>query len=353
MAENLKSDEEFMIKPEFRVNSHGIRIVSLLMAIVIISGSFFLWQGIYLPKDSHLQTQKIFLIEKGQSVKEIAKNLEKENLIKDDFYFILYLWSRGEVKKLQSGFYKLSPAMSIREIAKKLAKGEVIKIEVVIPEGFKIDKIEEEIVEKGLDVKSKIKNQKSKFYKEEFEFLRDIPDEMDIEGYLFPDTYQIVYGSKIEEIVRAMLKNFDKKLTLDLREEIKQQKKTIFEIITMASMIEKEVRTKEDKELVSGILWKRLKQGIPLQVDATIAYITGEQTSKISKTDTQIDSLYNTYKYRGLPLGPISNPGLESILAAIYPKSSEYWYYLSTPDGTTIFSRTLEEHNVAKAKYLK
>jgi len=105
--------------------------------------------------------------------------------------------------------------------------------------------------------------------------------------------------------------------------------------------------------VVSGILWKRLKNNIPLQVDATISYITGKKTTEISIEETKIDSLYNTYKYKGLPLGPVCNPGLESIKAAIYPKNSEYWYYLSTPEGETIFSKTLEEHNIAKAKYLK
>ena len=150
-----------------------------------------------------------------------------------------------------------------------------------------------------------------------------------------------------------MQDNFDKKITPELREEIQQQGKTIFEIVTMASLIEKEVREKEEKEIVSGILWKRLENKIPLQVDATITYITGKKTTKISKEETQIDSPYNTYKYLGLPPGPICNPGIDSIEAAIYPKSSEYWYYLSTAEGKVIFSKTLEEHNLAKAKYLK
>jgi len=100
-------------------------------------------------------------------------------------------------------------------------------------------------------------------------------------------------------------------------------------------------------------LWKRLKNNIPLQVDATISYITGKQTTKISREETQIDSPYNTYKYLGLPIGPICNPGIDSIKAAIYPKNSDYWYYLSTPEGKTIFSKTLEEHNIAKEKYLR
>ena len=147
-----------------------------------------------------------------------------------------------------------------------------------------------------------------------------------------------------------MLVNFDKKLTPELRTQIQKQKKTIFEIITMASMIEKEVRSLNDKKIVSGILWKRISIGMPLQLDATINYITDKNDPGVAIKDTKIDSPYNTYKYKGLPKGPISNPGIDSTTAAIYPTQTKYWYYLT--DGTTIFSETLQQHNEAKAKYL-
>ena len=194
---------------------------------------------------------------------------------------------------------------------------------------------------------------KPKDFSEEFDFLEDKPKNLGLEGYLFPDTYEIFFEEGIEDIVRRMLDNFDRKLTLELKEEIASQKKSIFEIVTMASLIEKEVRTIEDKKIVSGILWKRLKSRMPLQVDATISYITGRKTTEITKEELKINSPYNTYKYKGLPLGPICNPGLESIKAAIYPKQSEYWFYLSTPEGETIFSKTLREHNEAITKYLR
>ncbi len=154
-----------------------------------------------------------------------------------------------------------------------------------------------------------------------------------------------------------MLENFSSKFSLDLRAETMKQEKTIYQIITMASLIEKEVTSESDRALVSGILWKRLSLGIPLQVDATINYIkkergTSSPSGKISILDTKIESLYNTYKYAGLPKGPIDNPGISAIKAAIHPKESPYLYYLSAPDGKTIFSKTLGEHNAAKAKYL-
>ena len=137
------------------------------------------------------------------------------------------------------------------------------------------------------------------------------------------------------------------------RKETLRQHRTIHQIVTMASLIEKEAVLNTDREIVSGILWKRLNLGIPLQVDATLIFLTGRKNAKVLYADTAIDSPYNTYKYKGLPKGPIANPGLSAIHAALYPKASPYLYYLSAPDGHIIFSRTLKEHNIAKAKYLK
>ena len=177
---------------------------------------------------------------------------------------------------------------------------------------------------------------------------------MELEGYLFPDTYEIRRDEGIEEIVTKMLQNFDKKMTKDLKEELKRQNKTIFEIIIMASVLEKEVKILEDKEIVSGIFWKRIEEKMPLQSCATIAFIKGENQWQYSYEDTRIKSPYNTYLNLGLPLGPISNPGIESIKAAIFPKESEYNYFLTDPEtGKTIFSKTYEEHNANKSKYLQ
>ncbi len=293
---------------------------------------------------------KVFSVERGQSLFQIAENLEKEGLIKNRFFFDFYIFLKGAQRKLQAGKYTLSPAMNIPEIGKKIIFGETLKIKVTIPEGFTLKQIKEEL---GENFQRPVLCQFStRDFKGEFDFLKDVPDDASLEGFLFPDTYFLEPDQNEKGIIQKFLINFDKKLTPDLRDEIERQGKTIFEIIIMASLIEKEVRKKEEKEVVSGILWKRLKNNIPLQVDATITYITGKKTTKISIEETKIDSPYNTYKYRGLPIGPICNPGFDSILAALYPKSSDYWYYLSTPEGKTIFSKTLQEHNIAKAKYL-
>ncbi|MBI3442278.1 MAG: endolytic transglycosylase MltG [Candidatus Sungbacteria bacterium] len=188
---------------------------------------------------------------------------------------------------------------------------------------------------------------------QKFSFLKEKPGHTGLEGYLFPDTYRFYTSTPAAQVAVRMLQNFDAKFSDELRKETERQHHTIFEIITMASLIEKEAATDADRELVSGILWKRLDLGIPLQVDATIIFVTGHRTARVSYADTSIDSPYNTYRYKGLPRGPIANPGISAISAALYPKKSFYLYYLSTPDGDTIFSKTLEEHNRAKAKYLK
>lgn len=210
------------------------------------------------------------------------------------------------------------------------------EVTLTFPEGFTSREIAARLTENGLPGEA---------------FLSLVQTQR-LEGWLFPDTYRFFLDSSAEDIVNRFLVNFDRQLIPDLKEEITRQRKTLAEVLTMASLIEKEVRGLSDRATVSGILWKRLRLGIPLQVDASLAYITGKRDTSFSKAETRIESPYNTYLHAGLPPGPIANPGFESIQAALYPAESPYLYYLSAKDGTTIFSRTLEEHNLAKARNL-
>jgi UPF0755 protein len=199
----------------------------------------------------------------------------------------------------------------------------------------------------------------------DYDFLGDRPEGATLEGYIFPDTYRIYeklpaeMRSSDEEqadlaghIIKKTLDNFGLKLTEEMRSEIKKQKKTIFEIITMASILEKEGRG-EDLAMISDIFWRRIDEKIALQSDATVNYATGKYETQPSLDDLEVDSPYNTYKYRGLPKGPIGNPGIEAIKAAIYPKANNYWYFLHAKDGQTIYSKNFDEHKVNKAKYLQ
>ena len=268
-----------------------------------------LWLSIQISAPLYFQdeTGVIFKLKKGQGTKDIAKNLESQRFIRSSSFFQAYSFLLGVSHRLQAGEYLLSPSLSLSQIVTKLATGDVHKETVTFVEGWSV-----------------------KDYPSLLEFLN-------LEGYLFPDTYLVRTDETPESLARRMLQNFDTRLTPDLKKEIQRQKKTIFEIVTMASLLEKEVRGLQDRKIVAGILWKRLSIGMALQVDAAM----------------------ETYKHPGLPAGPIGNPGMESILAALYPTESPYWYYLSTPTGPpggeaskTIFSKTLDEHNLAKAKYL-
>lgn len=286
---------------------------------------------------------RLFFVEKGEDFLSIAASLEEEGLISSKYSFIAYNVINRTFNKLQAGEYSLSSSMSVKEISEKLVKGDVAKRRLTIVEGWNMEDIGEYLEKENLCSKEEFLKLASRG--ENFNFLGSVSN---LEGYLFPDTYEILLREDCSDLISKMLGNFKEKIKSQNIED-----KEISKIVNMASLIEKEVRTFEDKKLVSGVLWKRLEAGMPLQVDATIAYITGKKTSRISLEELKIDSPYNTYKYKGLPVSPISNPGIESIAAAAYPEESDYWFYLSAPDGKTIFSRNLKEHNIAKNKYLK
>jgi len=329
------------------------RAILIFLFLIFLFLFFLILSNLYLPLKEKSSSPQIFQVKKGQGAFEIAKNLKKERLIKSEFSFLLYLVLKGKTKSLQAGYYLLSPSMTPFEIAQKLIEGDVIFEKITIVEGENKNEIAEYLEEKGILKKENfLEKIKLKYWREKYEFLKDVKAE-DLEGFLFPDTYFVKKGETEEEIISKFLDNFDKKVNEKLREEISEKGKSLYDILILASLLEKEVKTFEDKKLVAGILWKRLENEIPLQVDATITFITGKKTIKIPAGDLKIDSPYNTYKYKGLPPTPICNPGLESILAAISPQQSDYWYYLTTPEGNTIFSKTLKEHNIAKAKYLR
>ncbi len=193
-----------------------------------------------------------------------------------------------------------------------------------------------------------------------FSFLEDKPEDADLQGYLYPDTYRIFTDASTTDVVLRMLDNFDKKLTEQMREDIKEQGRSIYEIITMASLVEKEAPIdyksddNYDAKMISGIFWQRIRNRQALQSCATLAFILGENKEIYTTADTQIQSPYNTYLNPGLPKGPITNPGILAIKAAIYPSYNDYNYFL-TPTGTRdiIYSRTHDEHVANKARYLR
>jgi len=324
-------------------------IVLIIIAAVLIS---LLFISATKPL-SQAENWQEFEVQPGWGLNEISQALKNANLISDTFKFKLYTILTGRALSLKPGNYFFSPSMSLKEIIHKLWQGPNEEIVVTIPEGFSLKDIDEILAKQGIIIQGKLSSFSPIELSQEFPFLRDVSS---LEGYLFPDTYRFFSHSGAKIVAEKMLKNFQEKVLPLVNSSQADLNKTII----LASLIEKEVVSDSDRFLVSGILTKRLKIDMPLQIDATIIYIKcqGEYqncpTEELNKNDFAADSPFNTYLHKGLPPAPISNPGLSAIKAALDPLPSKYWYYLSDPaTGKTIFSKTLEEQNINRTKYLK
>lgn len=328
-------------------------LVSVFVVIIAIICYMFL-DSVFAAVDKGVKSN--FEIQKGQSSSVIAKNLKSESLIKSSFYFNIYMKISGKYKHILPGKFELSDSMTANQIAniitKKLNNIDFDETEIKIIEGWNSIQVAKYLEEKEFCTEKEFFDIiKKKF---DYNFLGDKPGAYDLEGYLFPDTYRVYKNASCEDVIVKFLDNFSNKLDDQIIKDIKSQNKTIFEIITMASVVEKEVRSTDDMKIVSGIFWDRIKNGQALESCATLAYILGENKDQYSYEDTRIDSAYNTYRNKGLPPSPIANPGLNAIKAAVYPEYTDYNYFLTDPEtSNTVFSKTFEEHKKNKLKYLK
>lgn len=283
---------------------------------------------------------QIFIIKPGQPVTQIAQNLKKENLIKSSFAFRLLVSQMGIAQKIQAGDFRLSQNMTSRDIAKELTHG-AIDVWVTIPEGLRIEEQAQKIEEK-LKFGS---NNKFQFDKKEYLKLAD-------EGYMFPDTYLIPKDVSAANVVERLRQTFDQKVEKNILEKGGENNLSPEEVIVLASLVEREAKTNEERPIIAGILLNRLEAGVALQVDATVQYAKGYDSAKnswwpqVSREDYRsVKSPYNTYLFTGLPTKPIASPGLESIRAASDPQDTDYFYYLHDPDGKIHYAKTIEEHN--------
>jgi len=338
----------------------AIKIVLAIIALISACGFYFIfsyYRGINYPISKTGQ-EKIFIVSKGEGVNDISENLSDAGLIRSMNYFEIYIWRQNLEKKLQAGQYVLSPKLSIKEIAGILAGGKILskEIDIKIIEGWRVKDIVSYLKEKELvkeeDFINAAKNNELRI--RNYEFLNKLPAGKSLEGFLFPDTYRVFKDSSAIDVIGKMLDNFGSKLTGKMRDDIGKNEKTIYEIVIMASIVEKEAKKPEDMEIISGIFWNRIKTGQALQSDATLSYVLNDKIDAHTLEDLKIDSPYNSYKYKGLPPGPICNPGLNAIKAAIYPKKTDYNFFLTKPDtGEAIFSKTYAEHLKNKNKFLK
>jgi len=332
--------------------------ISLVAFLIISIGGFFYFQDRIYFSHGRDKSQWNFIIEKGEGSAEVATRLENQGFVSNKFYFIFYVKINNLINKIMPGEYELSGSLTIPEIVVMITRQKKSFMKITFQEGWDSKKIAERLTANGFDgdgFLNIVKNPgelKNRYY-----FLQ--PKEVKtLDGYLFPDTYFFTKESTPEQIVEKILGNFNTRITVGVLAETEKQNKSLHEIITMASIIEKEANidyvnhTSDDLEkTIAGIFWKRIEKGQPLQSCATLAYILGENKKQYSFEDTRVDSPYNTYLIKGLPPGPISNSGIYAIQAAMYPNETDYNYFLSENNHNIIFSKTIDEHNANKVKY--
>ncbi len=281
---------------------------------------------------------------------QIAKILDKNHVISSAFLFDRFVASVGGDKELNSGKYELNSKMDYRSILYTLQRVSTFRetVNVTIPEGYTLKQISELLDEKLVCTPEQFYNA-VKSYDFDYDFVKALPESDNrLEGYLFPDTYQFYVNDDAVNVLKKFLDNFNKKVTKDMRSLAEERGESIQDLITIASLIEREAKLPDERERIAGVIYNRLSSSkYPyLNIDATIQYVVGHK-EQLTQEDLKIDSPYNTYTHKGLPPGPIANPGMECILAALNPEDSSYYFYVAKPDGSHIFSKTLEEHNKA------
>ncbi len=337
---------------------HNMKRHNAVRLLLVLVGLALLWLAaqLLIPARPGVTTSIAFTVEKGESAAKIADQLEQEDLIRSASAFKTAARLSGRAGAIKTGVYRLSPDMPATVVLYKLTSRSGGSVRVTIPEGFDIGEIEKRITAACAEANTlctpDISGLTAGEFKNDFAFLRGVPDDAPLEGFLFPDTYEFSVNDSSRDMAWRMLRNFRKRYTEELRNRVKEGDRSLYEVITMASLLEREVPTFEDKRIVAGILWKRIRTGMPLQVDATLAEITDRGSRYLTYDDLEMDHPYNTYTNTGLPPGPITNPGKESIKAALNPQESKYWYYLSKPNGETVFSQSLYQHNLAKNRWL-
>lgn len=300
------------------------------------------------------QSEIRFTFEKNEGVSSLAGRLESSGLIRSEYAFLYFLFSEDAWKGLQAGDYLLSGKMTIPEIVGKLSRGETIQkgVKITFPEGWTAKEMAERLSENDLpgeEFLALVMEPKSE-WRTEHSFLADIPKGASLEGMLFPDTYFFSRDFGAEAIVTKMLANFSERMQ-ESPDFSERQGVRRYEALILASVLEAEVKTEGDRKMVADLFLRRIEAGMPLQSDATVRYVLGVTKVQHSLDDIAIDSPYNTYKYKGLPPGPIGNPGLVSMRAAASPSVNPYWYFLNNPEtGETVFSVTFAEHVANKAK---
>lgn len=330
----------------------------ILILIVVITISGYIYFNAYMekmtqPMDTESSEYISVEIPSGSTTEDIANILKNHGLIRSDFVFKYQSKKNNFDGKYQAGSYMLGFNMSMDKIMSLIQEGEAETntVRFTIPEGYDITRVADALEKEGLVDREKFLDvvANGDF---SYVFLNGLSkDENRLEGFLFPDTYEVYANASEEEIINKMLSRFDQLFTDEYYKRLEELGYSIKEMITLASIIERESLLDDERPIVSSVFHNRLNTGMLLQSCATVQYILGEVKPKLTIADTRIESPYNTYLHKGLPPGPIASPGLASIKAALYPEATEYMYFVAKGDGSHAFAVTYNEFLKYKKKY--
>lgn len=328
-------------------------LIVMVIAIVVVT---VLWQSyrFWLQTPAKDAQPIVFVVEEGSSVSSISKELHDQDLISNTFWFKVFTKLNGTARDLQAGEFELQKGMNYSSVIDILTNAKYTDVQITIPEGYTLAQIGEIVIQEfdiSIQDWEEMTGLDSPLELHQFIIDAQKPNDVNLEGYLFPDTYRFFEDATVEDIVTELLETMEEKIE---ENTIKSPPGwALHDLITLASIIEREVRDPNEMAQVADIFLKRMEIGMALQADSTVNYITGKKTPGISLDDRDIDSPYNTYKYPGLPPGPISNPGLNALKAVSIPASNSYFYFLTTPEGDVIYATTHDQHVANKNQYLR
>lgn len=319
--------------------------IAAVFAVLLGAGLFLAFGTTHVIERSDRDAKEnIYMVVKpGTTASEISDHLTRLGVIDSRLRFWWLMKLQGDAQKFKTGTYAFAPHMDEQAVLDKLVSGDTTVVRFTIPEGFGIKEIAKRLADEGLVDEQEFLAEAKDFAP--YDYMKKRPNERyAAEGYLFPDTYEIHSEVTPEAIMKMMAEDFDTRLTPAMRQQAAEKGLSIHDLITLASLVEKEARYDEDRPIIAQVFFKRLQMGMPLQSDTTLQYLMAGPKEDVSIEDTKIDSPYNTYQHMGLPPGPIASPGMKSILAVLNPASTDYLYFVADRQGHNHYSQTYDEH---------
>ena len=330
-----------------------VKLIALLLVVIAALAGFVVYRAYEMartPYQGYAGEEVFFTIDRGATGTRIGRALETEGIIEEERLFVAVLRWRGETGSLQAGEYRFAEPLSTLDVVERLVAGDIYTFVVTVPEGLTIGETAEHLAAKGLGEATALEE-----VFQDVTLVADIDSEAtDLEGYLFPTTYRFTRNPEPREVARMMVAQFEEVFDDDKRSKSKELGLTPREVVTLASVIEKETGNAAERPLIGSVVWNRLERGMPLAMDSTIIFALkrdGRYDGNLRRVDLEMDDPYNTYRVAGPPPGPIASPGEASIDAVLEPATTRYLYFVSKNDGSHHFSTSYREHVNAVRKY--